>query len=127
MRRSLLAGCALSLVVTCAPAVRWSAMEGSSAGSESPVLLAITNDHWSDVDVFLLRGPDRRRLGTLHGGSSEQYVLSDRLFAAGSEVLVRLEPKDLSGAWTSEPFTASAGRTIHFRVAPDVSASMRVW
>lgn len=124
MPRTLLAFLALTLVSACAPAIQ----ERTGAGNvESAVRIDVTNDHWSNVDVFLLLGQDRRRLGTVQGGESGHFFVSGRLLSSGSDASVRVESTDKAAAWTSEPVRAAWGRAIGFRVAPDVGASVRVW
>ena len=124
MLRKIFAACALSLVAACGPAIQRSAGE---TYLEPAVMLDVANDHWSDVDVVLVLGQTRRRLGMVQGGANAHFVLPNRLFVAGNVACVRLEPRDKSGAWTSEPLGATSGKTIAFRVAPDIGASMRIW
>lgn len=123
MPRTVLALLALTLVAACAPAIQ----QHAGVGDRSTVRIDVTNDHWSDVEVFLVLGDDRRRLGTVQGGASNHFFFPGRLLSAGNEALVRMESTDMAGAWTSDPVRAPWGKAIGFRVAPDVGASVRLW
>ncbi len=93
----------------------------------SVVALEIMNEHWSEVNVFLVRGSNRQRLGSVAGAAKKRFFVPVRLLAATSGVRLLVEPGDLTPAWSSEPLSVTEGQGLSFKILPDVSASMRVW
>ncbi len=124
MRLRMFAGAAASVVLAgCAGVQRGT----DELQPQSVVAVEIMNEHWSEVNVFLVRGSDRQRLGSVSGAAKRRFFVPVRLLTAPSGVRLRIEPSDLTPAWSSELIALVDGHGLSFRILPDVSASMRVW
>lgn len=122
--RTLAVGVGMFALTDCAVASR---VGSGWEGDADEMTVEVANDHWSEVDVFLMHGDVRRRLGRVQGGAMGRFLVPARLLVSRTDLRLRVETTDLSGTWSSEPISAERGRGLAFRVAPNVSGSSRVW
>ena len=113
-----------AVMTACAGAARQHAPAVNPHGTTA-VAIDVVNDHWSAVAVYLVRVGERRRLGDVNGSATERFYVSARLFD-GPDVHLRVEPRDLTAPYNSEPLTAEPGQRVVFRVGSDVASSLRL-
>ncbi len=112
----------LSATTACAPTLQRPA--AVPAVDSRHVAIDVANDHWSAVTVFLVRGGERHRLGDVNGNATEHFYVPALLLDVPM-VRLRVEPRDRSAPYNSEPLTAEPGQRVAFRIAPDMAASLR--
>jgi hypothetical protein len=83
-------------------------------GSLPPVQIEVLNSHTSEVTAFLMRGPERQRLGTVIPGRSTRFQVPARLVLTGQDLRLMVEPIDRSWACASEPFVTRPGERAAF-------------
>ena len=119
----------LAIALALASAAGCAGRQGIALGQLQPresVTLDVLNEHWSEVTVFLVRGVVRRRLGAIAGGKEARFLVAAE-WLIGNDACLRVEPSDLASAWSSDPLVSESKHTMTFRIAADMSASMRVW
>jgi hypothetical protein len=100
----------------------------ASSGLESaPVSLTVTNQNWLDVDVFVLRGTTRYRLGAVGGNSSATLRIPSNLIARG-ELQLMADPIGSNDVYVSDVIPVAPDQSLQLTVAPRMRMSTyAVW
>ena len=107
--------------VGCASA-RGSAAQQAIAESERPTV-TVTNNHWLDVAVYVLRGSSRYRVATVGGASTGTFRLTGDEGSGARPVRLMADPIGSSRPYVTEPIVVSPGQHIELRVATPISIS----
>ena len=83
---------------------------------------AVTNNNLLDVDVFVMAGGTKSRLGTVVTSQSQEFDLPASAVNAGP-VRVSADPIGARVAYTSDPLTISDGDRIRLTVSPQLTQS----
>ena len=91
-------------------------------GPEDAVTLDLTNNTWSDVDVFVYAGTNRSRVGTVTSMGTTHVALSPTILGNGS-VQIRAEPIGQGTPYTSERIDVQPGERIRITVEHQINLS----
>lgn len=80
------------------------------------VALLVRNDNWLHVNVYVLRGSSRQRLGMVTGKSRDILRIPPNLAAAGT-LRLAVDPVGSSDTFTTDVIQVSGIRQIEFTVA----------
>jgi hypothetical protein len=113
---------AIGLLAGCAHGAGSGAQPAPAPGPEDEVLLDVTNNTWSDLDVFVYAGTNRARVGTVVSMGTSHVSLSPNILGSGS-VQIRAEPIGHGTPFTSDPIDVQRGERIRLTVEHQVSNS----
>jgi hypothetical protein len=82
----------------------------------------VTNHNSLDVDIFVLAGSARIRLGTVVTSRSQEFNLPPQALGAGP-VRISADPIGARAAYTSGPLTIADGDRIQLTVNPELAQS----
>jgi hypothetical protein len=127
MRSLRLALLAASLVVSLpTTACRSAGADPGSGGARSDaVTLRVTNDNFSDMDIYALRSGVQTRIGRVTAGTTGRFTLGPTIVGPGD---VELLAAAVNGGGTvrSGSLVVFGGQTIDFRVAAVMNQSRAV-
>jgi hypothetical protein len=86
--------------------------------SNAKVTVLVTNRSNWDMDVYLVRGGQRARIGLAPGGMTTRYELTRSQYVGGGQVRIVAVPVVSGQSVTSEPLTLSAGQEITLDIPP---------
>jgi hypothetical protein len=113
---------AAALLAACASAHR-----GASGAEPKAIALIVTNQNWLDVDVFLIRGTSRHRLGAVGGNSSATLSIPAGLFVYGDAQLMA-DPIGSDDIYVTERISVAPDATVELTIAPRMRmSSYAVW
>lgn len=118
MRRYLALSATLALLAGCAANT---GQTGSGVAKSAPpanVLVIVTNRSNWDMDVFLVRGGQRARIGLAPGNQTTRYSLTPAQYVGGSQVRILAVPIVSGQAVTSEPLTLTRGSAVTMDIPP---------
>ena len=84
--------------------------------SNEPVRVIVTNDGFYEATIYLLRGLERRRLGTVNGSSTATFTLQRHLVVGITDLRFAVDWIGRQGAQTTETFLAEPGEEIRLRI-----------
>jgi len=82
------------------------------------VAVTVENQNFLDMNVFLVRGGQRLRLGTVPGLSSRILMVRPELIGYGTEVQFEIHPIGGRGNPLSETISVRPGDVIHLTIPP---------
>jgi hypothetical protein len=85
---------------------------------QAEVALNVDNQNFLDMNVYLVRGGQRIRLGTVPGLSSRVIMVRPEYIGYGTEVRFELHPIGGRGDPISESITVRPGDVIHLTIPP---------
>ena len=118
-RNSLLVAVA-ALVSACAPAARQEVGDGPV---RSPAMLAVQNNNWQEVAVYLVRGTQRTRLGTVPSMRQGEFRIPDAYVVGVSEVTVQADPIGARDSYVSPPIQVFPGARVALKVEQQLRLS----
>lgn len=115
--------CAATLLAACA-----SGRNRVSSNPElQPISLSVTNQNWLDVDVFVLNGNTRYRIGQVGGNGSATLSIPSSLVVNG-QVQLLADPIGSNDIYTSDMITVAPDEKVQLTVAPRMRmSSFAVW
>lgn len=75
-----------SLVAGASACVSHTAHRGESRPFDAPVTLTVTNDHWTDMVLYTVRGGTRLRLGTVRSMETRRFRIEHDRMEPGNSV-----------------------------------------
>ena len=103
------------------------ANRASTGVDSAPIPLTVTNQNWLDVNVFVIRGTSRYRLGAVGGNSSATLRIPSSVVVRGELQLMA----DLIGSndvYVSDLIPVTPDQQVQLTVAPRVRMSTyAVW
>lgn len=81
----------------------------SAVSYHPPATLRVTNSHWSDVRIYLVRGAMWTRLGLVTTNSTVEFTIPPDLLSGASTVTLVADPVAGQGRWTTPLPVISAG------------------
>ena len=95
---------------------------GSEAGDPETVL-QVTNNNWSDMAIYLVRGGMRQRLGTAGSLTTSKFRLPSHIFASPDPLRLVADPIGGAAAHVSQPLLLSPGQTVEWRLENNLHLS----
>lgn len=106
---ALLAAAVLALVLG---ACGRRAGAGSSPATRSEALLRVENQSWLDMNIYVLRGGQRMRLGEVPAASSRVFTLPADMVGGGAVLRFQADPVGSDRAPISEEITVERGQAV---------------
>jgi len=123
IRHHLAALGAATLLAACASG----ASRVSSNPELRPISLIVTNQNWLDVDVFVVSGTSRYRIGEVGGNGSATLSIPASLLVNG-QVQLMADPVGSNDIFTTEMFPVASDEKVQLTVAPRMRmSSFAVW
>jgi hypothetical protein len=123
IRHHLAALGAATLLVACASG----ASRVSSNPEQRPISLTVTNQNWLDVDVFVVNGTSRYRIGEVGGNGSATLSIPVSLLVNG-QVQLLADPVGSNDIFVTDLFTVAPDEQVQLTVAPRMRmSSFAVW
>lgn len=116
MRRPLMAFLLTLLLLPVAGCASNSADDVEFQESNEPVRVIVQNDGFYEATVYLLRGAERRRLGTVNGSSTATFTLGRHLVYGITDLRFAFDWIGRQGAQASETILAQPGDEIRLRI-----------
>lgn len=85
---------------------------------EAEVAVAVDNRNFLDMDVFIIRGGQRIRIGSVPGLTQRLLTLRPDMVGYGTELRFEVHPIGGGGNPISETITAHPGDVIHVTIPP---------
>ena len=99
----------------------------SSNPALQPISLSVTNQNWLDVDVFVLNGNTRYRIGQVGGNGSATLSIPSSLVVNG-HVQLLADPIGSNDIYTSDMIAVAPDEKVQLTVAPRMRmSSFAVW
>ena len=96
---------------------------GGSAGVASqPIPLDVTNENYLDVDVFVVRGNSRHRLGTVGGNGSATLSIPASLVFHG-ELQLMADPIGSKDVYVTDRIAVAPDQIVELTIAPRMRMS----
>jgi hypothetical protein len=83
------------------------------------VAVNVENQNFADMDVFIVRGGQRVRLGMVPGLTNRMLMVRPELIGYGAEVQFELHPIGGRGNPLSETISVRPGDVIHLTIPPN--------
>jgi hypothetical protein len=94
----------------------------TQAQAAARIAVEVTNNNTLDVDVFVVAGQQRIRLGSVVTGQTQTFELPAQAANAG-QVRLAADPVGSRNAYLSDPVSVADGQKIRFVVAPQIAQS----
>ncbi len=99
----------------------------SSGPATQPIALDVTNENWLDVDVFVVRGTSRYRLGTVGGNGSATLSIPASVVVHG-EFQLMADPIGSKDVYVTDRIAVGPDQMVQLTVAPRMRmSSFAVW
>jgi hypothetical protein len=119
-RREWLAAACASLAMACASSTNNSSADPEQLEDSHAI---VQNDYWGDIDVFIITGAIRNRLGRVATGAEAEFVIPARLMVR-PEVHFHVTPSAATTTGFSyQPISMSPGSTVELHVKPVLANS----
>jgi hypothetical protein len=119
VQRAVVVSCLSAIVIGCAPR----RAPDELVEPRAPVTLAVTNHHWSDMAIYVLRSGQRVRIMTVVAAHSASVVLRPELVGPGGEIRVLAYAIGGAGRYTSPRVYAAPGGTVTLSLENDLRRS----
>lgn len=119
MRRALLRctrGVALVAVLLAACRPHPGAGNELVATDQGEFVVRVINNHWLDITVYLLRGAEQVRVGTVPGNSRQDFVLPGRLLGTSRQISLLGSVSTSNQVVRSNPVLVERGQYVEWRV-----------
>ena len=95
---------------------------GDVGAASDAVSVLVTNNNYSDVNVYAVRGGERIRLGTVTGNSSATFAMDRSIYGVNDVSLIGV-PIGGFGSARSGRLSLSPGDSVEFRIMPVIDQS----
>jgi hypothetical protein len=92
---------------------------GPPLNPQAEVAVTVENQNFLDMDVFIIRGGQRIRLGTVSGVSSRILMVRPDLIGYGTEVQFEVHPIGGRANPITETISVRPGDVIHLTIPPN--------
>lgn len=110
--RSSLAVAAAALVVGACAANQ----EPNNGPARSPAVVAVQNNNWQEVAIYLLRGAQRVRLGTVSGMGKSEFKIPAAYVIGTSDVTLQADPIGARDTYISPPIQVFPGARLALKI-----------
>jgi hypothetical protein len=96
----------------CAPATSNMGGVDELAQTDMRASVKVENNSWQDVDVFLLRGSTRMRLGMVTSMGTQRFAIPGNYLSGSSDLRLYADPIGSFNGWTTQPLMISPGQQV---------------
>ncbi|HEV8124092.1 MAG TPA: hypothetical protein VGP80_07625 [Gemmatimonadales bacterium] len=93
--------------------------EGTPAPADAPkedVTLLVRNHHWLDINIYMMHGNVRQRLGTVTGASEKSFTIPWARLTGQSGLQLIADPVGQSGVLTEEVNAVRPGSVVEWTI-----------
>jgi hypothetical protein len=120
IRGALVAVATAATLGACAPAME----QAELAAPESQTTLIVQNNNWSDMVIYLARGPSRARLGSVTSMATAKFKISDAMSGGGyGDVRIIADPIGGNRTYTSPVINIVPGSQVEIRLQNNIQIS----
>ena len=91
-----------------------------AAANNSPITVQVTNEHPQDIDVFVMQGGERLRLGTVTTAETQQFTVPETATHGTGSLRLLVHPVGGGGNYSTGPVTVTPGDQVMLSVAPSL-------
>lgn len=98
----------------------------SPAPTDAPkadVTLLVRNHHWLDINVYMLRGNARQRLGTVTGASEKSFNIPWARLVGQTGLRLMADPVGQSGVLVEDVIAVSPGSVVEWTIEGGMRSS----
>lgn len=99
------------------------AVRGGDADSADETFVKVTSFNWSDINVYVVRGNWRQRLGTVNSFSTQTFRLPSHLLTTASNVYLLADPIGARTTYRSPPLLLTPGQVVEWRLENNLNLS----
>jgi hypothetical protein len=108
----------------CAPAMnRGLESEDVLAQTDGTASVKVTNNGWSDVNVYLLRGTSKVRLGMVTSMTSERFPVPKNFLNGSSDLRLHAHPIGGFNDYETQPLLVSPGQQVALTLQNNLNLS----
>lgn len=96
---------------------------GDAKGTDAETVLQVTNNNWSDMNVYVVRGAMRQRLGTVGSLTTSKFKLPRYIFTSPDPVQLVADPIGGARPYMSPPLLVNPGAVVEWRLENNVNLS----
>lgn len=95
--------------------------------SGDETMIRVSNQNWSDMNVYVVQGSTRTRLGTVGSFTSRDFRLPSYVLVRGDDARLLADPIGSTRAHVSEPLSFVPGQQLEWQIEnPIAQSSLRV-
>src|SRR5436853_7063842 len=117
---------AASLVILAVASTACHRPAAAPLNPRAEVAVTVDNQNFLDMDVFIIRGGQRLRLGMVPGISSRILMVRPELIGYGTEVQFEVHPIGGRGTPITETISVRPGAGIRLTIPPNDRAAMLI-
>ena len=118
-RKGLAIAAAALVVGACAPAVQQSADNRPN----NHATIAVRNDNWMDVTVYVVRASQRVRLGSVPSMSKAEFEIPHTYVLGISDVTILADPIGSGESYVSPPIQVYDGARVQLKIENELRFS----
>jgi hypothetical protein len=99
------------------------AARGEAERNDMETVLQVANNNWSDMNVYLVRGALKQRLGTVSSLTTAKFKLPEHVFASPEPLRLLADPIGGAQAYLSQPLLVNPGQIVEWRLENNVALS----
>lgn len=99
------------------------AATGGGQVGEMETVLQVSNNNWSDMNVYVVRGAMRQRLGTVGSLTTSKFKLPRYIFTSPDPVQLVADPIGGARPYMSPPLLVNPGAVVEWRLENNVNLS----
>ena len=81
---------------------------------QGEISLVVSDNHWLDMRIYLLRGETGQRLGTVPAGAAREFSLPARMLGPNRGLRLKASPIGSSESYVSAPLVVEPGQGIEW-------------
>lgn len=90
-------------------------------------MIRVSNENWSDMNIYVVQGSARTRLGTVGSFTSRDFKLPSYVLVRGDEARLLADPIGATRPHVSEPLSLGPGQQLEWQIQnPIAQSSLRV-
>jgi hypothetical protein len=87
------------------------------------VTIQVRNDNWQDINVYILDGSLKRRLGFVNTAVTKTFIIRENVLHPSGTIRLNAAPIGSRDTFTSEPINIGSGGTIIWEVRQPLNMS----
>jgi hypothetical protein len=91
--------------------------------AEDGAVLQVANNSWSDMNVYVVRGSMRQRLGTVGSLGTGKFRLPRHIFTSPEPMRLLADPIGSTRPYLSPPLLVNPGQVVEWRLENNVQLS----
>jgi hypothetical protein len=107
----------------CAPVMNRFESEDTLAQTNMDASIRVVNNGWSDVDVYVMRGPSRIRLGMVTSMSSSNFKMPPSFLNGSTDLRLHAHPIGGFDDFETQPLLVSGGQQVSLTLQNNLNLS----